>query len=213
MTFSIVARDPATGDFGVATATGGPAVGSLVPHARSGTGAIATQASTNPHWGRQGLDLLETSDAQTTLDRLVSADPGRDVRQLLVIDRAGRTAVWTGRDCALHAEAVARTDVAVGGNILANLDVLPAMLEGFAAPGKLEDRLLAALAAGHQAGGDARGASSAALKVYTGEPFPMVDLRVDHAADPIAALTALLAVSREPAHQQFMSRLPKDAPG
>ncbi|GLQ57859.1 DUF1028 domain-containing protein [Devosia nitrariae] len=212
MTFSIVARDPATRALGVATATGGPVVGSLVPHARAGVGAIATQASTNGLYAYDGLDALARpgADAQTVLDQLVAGDPQRERRQCLIIDFAGSAAVWTGSACEPYADARIGSDVAVGGNLLADAGVLQAMLEAFAATsGALEDRLLAALTAGEHAGGDRRGTRSAALKVYTNDPFPATDLRADWSEQPIADLGAILAATREPGYADFFNRLPR----
>ena len=211
MTFSIVARDPRSGAVGVATATGGPVVGSLVPHARAGVGAIATQSLTNPHFGYEGLDLLDHADssADEVLARLLAGDPGRDGRQCLVLDRSGRTATWTGPRCAEIAAAAEGQGVAVGGNYLAGTDVLEAMLAAFnAKPGRLEDRLLEALRAGHGAGGDRRGTRSAALKVFDRQPYPIVDLRADWSTDPISHLAAVLAATREPEYADFFAALP-----
>lgn len=212
MTFSIVARDPVTGAFGVATATGGPAVGSLVPHARAGVGAIATQSLTNPYLGYDGLDLLAEPDAtaELVLSRLLEADSGRDLRQCLVIDREGRTAAWTGPDCTPGAKTLTARDVAVGGNMLASTAVIDAMAAAYAgAEGELEDRLLAALAAAHAAGGDYRDAKSAALKTYTTELYPAIDLRTDWSTTPIADLGRILEAIRAPDYADFFKRVPR----
>ena len=211
MTFSIVARDPQTGAVGVATATGGPVVGSLVPHARAGVGAIATQSLTNPHFGYRGLELLADAEAsaEDVLARLLAGDPGRDERQCLVLDRHGGAATWTGPRCAEVAASLKGAGVAVGGNYLASTDVLEAMLGSFnAASGPLADRMLEALRAGHRAGGDRRGTRSAALKVFDRHPYPMVDLRADWSADPVADLADILAATREPEYADFFAALP-----
>lgn len=212
MTFSIVARDPETGSIGVATATAGPVVGSLVPHGRAGTGAIATQSRTNPYFGFDGLDLLGDSDlsAQEVLERLIAGDEGRDNRQCLVLDRHGATAAWTGANCAATAAHTALANVAVAGNFLAGAHVLDAMQAAHAsADGRLEDRLLSALVAGERAGGDQRGIRSAAIKVYDASPYPSVDLRADWSATPVADLSAILAATREPDYAEFFDALPR----
>lgn len=212
MTFSIVARDPKTGAFGVATATGGPAVGSLVPHARAGLGAIATQGYTNPFYAFDGLAALESgADAQAVVTALVQADDGRNGRQLIVVDRAGNTAGWSGADLTQPASAIMENNVALAGNFLAGDGVLRAMLERFTqAPGPgLEDRLLAAMYAGEDAGGDARGTRSAALKVYTDQLYPAIDMRIDFSTTPIADLAALLGEVRAPSYANFFAGLPR----
>lgn len=211
MTFSIVARDPQTGAMGVATATGGPVVGSLVPHARAGVGAIATQSLTNPHFGFDGLDMLadETLGAQQVLDRLLADDPGRDERQCLVLDRRGNTAIWTGTECAAVAGGRVRDNLAVAGNFLSGTEVLEDMIAAFnKASGAIEDRLLAALAAGDFRGGDRRGIRSAALKVYDRQPFPAVDLRSDWSTVPLDDLRRILAATREPEYAGFFKSVP-----
>jgi uncharacterized Ntn-hydrolase superfamily protein len=214
MTFSIVARDPHTGALGVATATGGPVVGSLVPHARAGVGAIATQASTNGLYAYDGLDALARpgADAQGVLDALLAADEGRDRRQCLIVDAVGRAAVWTGPGCSGHAGARIGQGVAVGGNLLSGQAVLDAMLAAYAqCTGALEDRLLAALVSGESAGCDRRGTRSAALKVYTANPFPAVDLRADWSPAPVADLGVILAATRDPSYADFFATVPTRA--
>ena len=211
MTFSIVGRDPRSGSLGVATATAGPVVGQLVPHGRAGTGAIATQSRTNPHFGYDGLELLAdpAADAETVLARLLAGDAGREQRQCLIVDRHGKAAAWTGDDCAAVAASLSRENLAVGGNFLAGEGVLAAMAAAFdATAGKLEDRLLGALAAGAAAGGDQRGIGSAALKVYGERPFPDVDLRADWSETPIDDLARILAATREPDYAGFFEALP-----
>lgn len=211
MTFSIVARDPETGSVGVATATAGPVVGSLVPHGSAGAGAIATQSLTNPYFGFDGLALLARQElsAQEVLDRLIAGDEGRNDRQCLIIDRRGATAAWTGSRCAEIAADIAREGVAVAGNYLADVGVLDVMIASFAAArGRLEDRLLSALTAGDAAGGDRRGTGSAALKVYGARPYPAVDLRADWSAAPVADLARILAATRETDYAEFFDALP-----
>jgi uncharacterized Ntn-hydrolase superfamily protein len=214
MTFSIVARDPDTGAFGVATATGGPVVGSLVPHAAAGIGAIATQCYTNPFYAFEGLALLANPEAvaPAVLQQLLAGDPGRDRRQCIMVDRAGSTAAWSGPACSPHAGALTEAGIAVAGNMLSTDAVLPAMLEAFRqAPGELGDRLLAALAAGEAAGGDERGTRSAALKVYTTEPYPALDLRADWSPRPLDELAAILEAVRAPDYAGFFNSIPTRA--
>lgn len=191
MTFSIVARDPATGALGVATATAGPAVGALVPHGASGIGAIATQAMTNAYLAIDGLEHLKSMGAEDALGRVLAEDPDRDLRQILFVDRQGDVAMWTGAACQQWAGHRSAPGVAVGGNILAGAQVLDAMLVAYAGEGSLPRRLLAALAAGLEAGGDARGVGSAAIKVYGNEAFADVDLRIDWSEQPIPDLAML----------------------
>jgi uncharacterized Ntn-hydrolase superfamily protein len=214
MTFSIVARDPLSGAVGVACATGGPVVGALVPHARAGVGAIATQGNTNPLYGFDGLDLLARGgeSAPTVLDRLLATDAGRGRRQCIIIDREGSTAAWTGPDCGVHAGTLTGTEVAVAGNMLTGTDVLEAMLTAFGeTSGELGDRLLAAMLAGEAAGGDHRGVRSAALKVCTSEPYPTLDLRADWSTTPLADLAAVLEAVRAPGYAEFFNSIPTRA--
>ncbi|MBU1306596.1 MAG: DUF1028 domain-containing protein, partial [Alphaproteobacteria bacterium] len=192
MTFSIVARDPHTGALGVATATAGPAVGALVPHGAAGLGAIATQAMTNPYLGIDCLTNLHTLPAPDAMAKALAADRSPEQRQFIVVDNAGRVAGWTGHACEPFAGHLLGDSVAVAGNMIASAGVLDAMLAGFAPDGPLATRLLGALKAGAQAGGDVRGTGSAALKVFERETIAAVDLRVDWSETPLIALEALL---------------------
>lgn len=211
MTFSIIARDPATGAFGVATATGGPAVGSLVPHARAGIGALATQGYTNPLYAQDGLAALEAGQgADAVVYALTTADPDKDKRQLIVLDRTGHAAGWSGPrltdSVAMHLE----TGLAIAGNLLAGADVIPAMAEAFLrTSGALELKLLAALTAGDIAGGDARGIQSAAIKVVSDQPYPLVDARVDFSLAPLDDLSTVLAKVRTGEYADFVAQLPR----
>jgi uncharacterized Ntn-hydrolase superfamily protein len=214
MTFSIVARDPETGAFGVACATGGPVVGSLVPHAAAGIGAIATQGNTNAFYAFEGLALLADPEiaAPAVLSQLVAGDTGRDRRQCIMVDREGRTAAWTGPACGRHAGALTEPGVAVAGNMLSTDAVPAAMLEAYRqAQGDLGDRLLAALLAGEAAGGDERGIRAAALKVYTTEPYPALDLRADWSKRPLDELAAILEAVRAPDYAGFFNAIPTRA--
>jgi uncharacterized Ntn-hydrolase superfamily protein len=204
MTFSIVARDPATGDLGVAVASKFLAVGSVVPWARAGVGAIATQAYANVRFGPDGLDLLADGlDAGTVLGRLIAADDAAGQRQAGIVDATGGTATHTGEACLPWAGGRTGDGVAAQGNILAGPEVVDAMLRVHAAEGgAFPDQLLAALAAGDAAGGDRRGRQSAALLVvrlgggYAGGNDRWLDLRVDDHPDPIAELVRLRAIGR-----------------
>ncbi|MAN76179.1 MAG: fimbrial assembly protein FimA [Rhizobiales bacterium] len=211
MTFSILAHDRATGAFGVATATGGPAVGSLVPHARAGVGALATQGYTNPLYAFDGLAALEAGQgAEAIVYALTIADPERERRQLIVMDRTGATAGWSGSDLTESVGMQLQTDIAIAGNLLANSDVVPAMAEGFLrAGGPLELRLLAALTAGDVAGGDARGIQSAAIKTYSDQPYPAIDARVDYSLNPLDDLSTLLEKIRVGDYADFVATLPR----
>ncbi len=203
-TFSIAARDASTGEFGVAVASKFLAVGAVVPWARAGAGAIATQAWANLSYGPQGLALLEGSlSAADVVTRLTSADEGREHRQLGVVDAAGRSAAWTGRECMPWAGHQTGDGYSCQGNILTGEAVVSAMARAFeGAAGPLPERLLCALAAGQVEGGDSRGQQSAALCVakekgsYGGYLDRYIDLRVDDHATPIDELRRLLDLHR-----------------
>ena len=200
MTFSIVARDPATGDLGVAVQSKFLAVGAVVPWARAGVGAVATQAFANLSYGPDGLALLASGlTASEATSRLVAADVDREHRQLGVVDAAGRAATHTGRGCFAWAGGRVADNVAVQGNILAGPAVVDALFDTFTGDGAaFPTRLVRCLAAADAAGGDRRGRQSAALLVvreggaYGGRGDRWIDLRVDDASDPIAELGRLL---------------------
>ncbi|MCW0232907.1 MAG: DUF1028 domain-containing protein [Ferrovibrio sp.] len=198
MTWSIVARDPATGAFGVAVTTRFFAVGALCPHAMSGAGALATQALINPTWGPRGLAMLKDElPAHEVVRWLVASDDGREARQLHVVDRDGKTAAFTGRDCIGWCGHKAGDGFSVAGNMLAGAGVVEATFASFAASTKtLAERFLDALDAGQAEGGDKRGKQSAALIIYAGEDYPALSLRVDDHAEPLAELRRLYTVSR-----------------
>ena len=202
MTFSIVARDPATGDLGVAVASKFLAVGSTVSWARAGVGAVATQAFANVRYGPGGLALLSDGlSAAEVVERLTTADRGRNHRQLGVVDAHGGAATYTGSACMDWAGGRMADGVAVQGNILVGAAVVDAMLEAYlAATGRFTDRLIDALRAGDDAGGDARGRQSAAILVvrsgagYLAGDDRFVDLRVDDHPDPVTELTRLRTI-------------------
>jgi uncharacterized Ntn-hydrolase superfamily protein len=200
MTWSIVARDPATGAFGVAVATRFFAVGALCPHADGGIGALATQALINPTYGPRGLRLLrEGLTARQALEVLTAADDGREVRQLHLQDARGGIAAFTGRDCVPWCGHRMRDGFSVAGNMLAGPQVVEDTAAAYEAGAGLPfaQRLIAAMQAGERAGGDKRGRQSAALRIHTTQDYPALDLRVDDHADPLAELERLEAVSRE----------------
>ena len=201
-TFSIVAADPATGQLGVAVQSKFPSVGAIVPSARAGVGAVATQAAANVAWRDEALRLLESGlSPEEAIAKLVAGDPGKDDRQLGLVDAKGRAATFTGARCFDHASGIAGDGFAVQGNVLAGRATVEAMARAYekarAAGLPLAERLLSALEAGQRAGGDRRGQQSAALLVvkpgggYGGSGDVWVDLRVDDHARPIAELRRL----------------------
>lgn len=204
MTFSIVARDEATGQLGVATATHAYGVGRVADFTRAGVGAVATQSFVEVSYGPNGLDLMAKGIApQAALTALLSADPDREIRQVALLARSGEIAHHTGSRCVPSCGAVATDSAVAVGNMLAGGQVLPAMSDAFgSAEGELAERLLAALQAAERAGGDARGRMSASLQVVAAEPAArpwegtLYDLRVDFDHDPLAALATSLRMSK-----------------
>jgi len=200
VTWSLIARDPTTGAFGIAVATKNFAVGCRVPHIESGIGAVATQALSNPFYGVNGIKLLrEDKSAAEVVKTLTAADAGREHRQLHVMDAAGHTSAHTGKDCVEWCGSTAGEGFSVAGNMLAGPAVIEETAKAYAANGALPfpRRLIAALKAGEAAGGDKRGKQSAALLIYSDEEWPDLDIRVDDHTDPLAELARLEAVSRE----------------
>jgi len=203
VTYSIVARDGETGQLGVAVQTCMFAVGSVVPWVRAGVGAVASQAIAESAYGPRCLDaLVEGGTAATALDAAVAADPMSALRQVGVVAADGSVAATTGELCIDHAGHQLGDGFAVQANMMRSPEVWPAMAEVFtASSGPLAQRLLATLAAGEAAGGDARGRMSAALVVVEGvvPAAPgggtVVDLRVDRSEDPIGDLTRLLVAA------------------
>lgn len=190
MTFSIVARCAKTGQFGMAISSSSPAVAGRCAHVRAAVGAVASQNITDPGLGPLILDQLEAGlPADKALAAVTRDRPHIDYRQLLVVDRAGRTAIHSGRQVlGIWGEARA-TDCAAGGNLLAGELVPMTMVEAFTtAKGPLGERLMLALEAGLKAGGEAGPVHSAGLKVADRLGWPLVDLRIDWAEDPIGML-------------------------
>ncbi len=201
-TFSIVAFDPKTGDLGVAVASKFLAVGSVVPYAQAGVGAIATQSFANTTFGPKGLALLKKGlTPSQVLKQLLANDKDRELRQVGIVDAKGRAAAFTGKKCLPWAGHIVGKGFAVQGNILAGEQVVKAMAKAFQeTQGELAERLMAALEAGEQAGGDARGKQSAAILVvrkragYGGFDDRYIDLRVDDHPEPVKELRRILTI-------------------
>ena len=197
MTFSLAARDEATGAFGMVISSSSPAVASRCLHLRPSVGVAASQNVTNPALGRVLLDQLESGGtAVSAIAAAVAADEFSDFRQLTVVDAAGRVATHSGGQ-ALGVFGVSLGDQAVAaGNMLHSLEVLDAMVDGYAASGAatFEQRLLAGFHAALAAGGEAGPVRSAGLAVVEGAEWRVTDLRVDDSDDPAAELTRLLAL-------------------
>ncbi|MEX0684273.1 MAG: DUF1028 domain-containing protein [Dehalococcoidia bacterium] len=197
MTFSIAARCPRTGWLGVATSSKALSSGGLVPYVRSGVGAIASQSFVNPYLGIDGLRLLEQGlAAERAVERLIEDDPGRELRQLGVVDKDGRVAAYTGERCINWAGHVSGGGYVCLGNILTGDGVVKAMAEAFehSLDEELPERLLRTLEAGQEAGGDRRGRQSAGVYIMSTEEYPYVDLRVDDHTDPILELRRVFGV-------------------
>jgi len=197
MTWSIVARDPETGGFGVAVTSCFFAVGSLIPYVQAGVGAIATQAMVNKTLGPRGLAMMAEGSAPTTVaESLAQSDQGREVRQFHLVDSENRTGSYTGRRCPDWAGQVAGPGVSVAGNTLRDEGVVRSTLAAFESGSALafDERLIKALQAGQEAGGDRRGRQSAALLVRGRPGLVDVDIRVDDHAAPLDELERLLTV-------------------
>jgi len=200
MTWSIIAKDNATGQIGIAVATKFFAVGARVPHIAPEIGAIATQALVNPYYGIDGLKLLrEGRDPNDVLETLIAGDSGHASRQLHVLDAKGRIAAYTGKDCVDWCGHLKGDGFSIAGNMLAGGRVLDDTAEAYRANADLPfaRRLIAAMRAGEEAGGDKRGRQSAALLIYGTEEWSDLDLRVDDHTDPLGELARLETVSRE----------------
>jgi uncharacterized Ntn-hydrolase superfamily protein len=185
----------------------------LCPHARSGVGAVATQALVNPHYGPAGLDFLSQGFSPgETIRKLTGADQGRDHRQVHIVDAQGRVAAHTGSACIDWCGHLAGEGFSVAGNMLAGPEVLEKTAESYRKNQSLNfpERLLEALHAGERAGGDKRGKQAAALRVHTTEDYAFLDMRVDDHADPIEELKRLYRVSLE-RFQPFSTCLPSKA--
>ena len=203
-TFSIVARDPTTGELGVAVQSHYFSVGPIVPWAQAGVGAVATQSLVLVDYGPMGLDLMRAGmSAQQALDSLVKADAHNDGRQVAMVDAKGTVAAYTGKNCIPDAGQHSGNQYSVQANLMANDKVWPAMAEAYEkAQGDLAERLLQALEAGQKAGGDIRGKQSAAILVVraqsTGKPWKdwVYNLRVEDNLEPIRELRRLVRLQR-----------------
>lgn len=203
-TFSIVARDPRTGELGVAVQSHWFSVGPIVPWAEAGVGAVATQSFVDPSYGKLGLDLMRLGkSAPDALKSLLAGDEGRDVRQVAMIDAQGRVDAWTGKNDIQAAGHLVRQNFSVQANLMLNDKVWPAMAQAFEnTDGDLAERMLAALDAAQAVGGDIRGRQSAALIVVTGKPTGQAwkdrtfDLRVDDSPEPLKDLRRLVTLQR-----------------
>ncbi len=206
-TYSIVARDPATGNLGVAVQSHWFQVGPTVPWLEAGVGAVATQSFVKIEYGPAGLALMKQGKSpQEALDQLLKEDPQRDVRQVAMVDAQGRVAAWTGKNCIAAAGHHTGNGYTVEANLMDKDTVWPAMAKAYeqatAAGDAFADRLLAALEAAQGEGGDIRGRQSAALIIVraksTGKPWEdrLVDLRIDDHPEPLAELKRLLILHR-----------------
>jgi uncharacterized Ntn-hydrolase superfamily protein len=207
-TYSIVAFDPQTGDMGVAVQSHWFSVGTSVTWGEAGVGVIATQSFVNTSFGPRGLELLKRGKSpQEVVDELIKSDEGREFRQLAVLDSKGRAASFTGKNCIQPAGNIVGEYFSAQANLMSNNKVWPAMAESFKnSKGQLAERMLLALEAAENAGGDVRGKQSAALLVFKGKSTgkiwedKLVDLRVDDNEAPLVELKRLLNVHRAYEH-------------
>lgn len=207
-TFSIVARDPVTGEMGVAVQSHWFSVGSIVSWGEAGVGVVATQSFVNPSFGIRGLDLLKSGKTpQEALDELIASDEGRDVRQLAILDTKGRTASYTGKNCIPDAGNIAKENYSVQANLMLNNKVWGAMSKAFEeSTGQLPERMIEALESAQEVGGDIRGKQSASILIVKGESTGKlwedraIDLRVEDNPEPIKELKRLLKVFRAYEH-------------
>ena len=200
MTWSVVLHDPDTGSFAVAVATCAFAVGASCPFLRAGVGAVSTQSLTNRYLGPAVLGgLARGLHPADAIQGVLAGDDGRHLRQVHAVDRHGRTAAWTGNNCAEWCGSASAPGVSVAGNMLAGPEVVAATLTALGGTAPLPERLGAAMQAGERAGGDSRGRQSAAMLVTTTEDFPDLNLRVDDHPDPVAELSRLVGLWRRDA--------------
>ena len=216
MTISIAARCERTGAFGVAISSSSPAVGSRCPNVRAGVGAVSSQNVTDPSLGPALLDALQSGlGAHEALAKVSSVATHPEFRQLTVVDNTGQSAVYSGeKSLGINAEVTAK-NVAAAGNMLANSDVIQAMVDSFSATSdnELADRLIQALEAGVKAGGEAGPVHSAAVIVATEVSWPTTNLRIDWDENPISKLRDLYKVWA-PQSQDYLTRAlnPNTAP-
>jgi len=205
MTYSIIAREPDSGEIGVAVQSCYFSVGAVVPWAEAGVGVVATQSFVDPAYGPLGLELMRRGkSAPEALPALLSLDSGAAYRQVAMLDAMGRVAVHTGDQCLEAAGHCVGEQVSAQANLMARATVWNAMIEAFTqTKGELASRLLAALEAAEREGGDRRGKQSAAMLIVRAQPTGkswldrVVDLRVEDHPDPVNELKRLVAVHRE----------------
>ena len=198
-TFSAVAHCARSGQLGVVVASAVPAVGSMCPFLKSGIGAVSTQSWVNPYLAIEALRSIEAgSSAQHALDTVLASDDARDLRQIGIVDTAGRAAAWSGARCTPWFGHVVGERFAVQGNMLTGPGVIDSMAEAMRASESLElaERLMRALEAGDAAGGDKRGRQSAALRVHEREDYPLIDLRVDEHPCPVVELRRIYEIAK-----------------
>jgi len=201
-TYSIVARDPETGEMGVAVQSHWFSVGSIVSWGEAGVGVVATQSFVNPAFGPDGLELLKSGmTADQVVDKLIAEDEGRDVRQLAILDVNGNVKSYTGKNCIPGAGNIVGENYSVQANLMLNDLVPAAMAEAFEeSTGPLAERMMAALFAAQEVGGDIRGKQSAAILLVKGESTGkvwedrLIDLRVEDSTEPLKELNRLLKV-------------------
>jgi uncharacterized Ntn-hydrolase superfamily protein len=199
VTFSIVARCPRSGQLGVAVSTAVPAVGAMCPFVRAGVGAVSTQSWVNPYLALQSLDLMAAgTPGPQALDEVLMRDDARHLRQIGAVDASGRASAWSGEGCTGWFGHVVGEGFAVQGNMLVGEATVTQMSRAFrASEGRdLAERLLLAMEAGQAAGGDKRGRQSASLLVHSTEDYPLVDLRVDEHAYPVAELRRVYTIAK-----------------
>jgi uncharacterized Ntn-hydrolase superfamily protein len=221
MTYSIVARDPVTGEMGVAVQSCYFSVGTVVPWAEAGVGVVATQSFVDPSYGPLGLELLRRGkSAPEALPALVAVDPEAAHRQVAMIDSTGRVAVHTGSQCIPAAGHCLGEQVSAQANLMRKDTVWGAMIAAFTKTvGDLAARLLAALEAAEEQGGDLRGRQSVAMLIVaaraTGKPWidRVVDLRVEDHPDPVNELKRLLELKRAQDRRLLTARVLLDEPG
>jgi uncharacterized Ntn-hydrolase superfamily protein len=210
-TFSIVARDPNTGEIGVGVQSHWFSVGPIVPWAEAGVGAVATQSFVDPSYGPKGLDLMRSGKtASEALKELIAADPRESVRQVAMLDANGHVAVHTGKRCIECAGHKTGKGYSVQANLMLNNKVPAAMAKAFEeTQGELAERMLASLEAAQDVGGDIRGKQSAAMIIVksksSGKPWAdrVVDLRVDDHSEPLKELRRLLNIARAYSHMNM----------
>jgi uncharacterized Ntn-hydrolase superfamily protein len=198
-TFSVVARCPLTGQLGVAVSSAVPAVGSICAFVRSDVGAVSSQSWVNPYLALQALRMIETGlSAQQALDAVLAGDDAKDLRQVGLVDHRGIAAAWSGARCTSWFGHNVGEHFAVQGNMLTGSAVIDAMADTMRSSEELElaERLVRALEAGQTAGGDKRGRQSAALRVHEREEYPLLDLRVDEHAYPVAELRRIYTIAK-----------------